>query len=98
MLHHRGRKNLRNGFDQVWEKLHSCGKQTLTTAKDKVFIASAATLRSLSGEKFIKIEGAAGQEFARIYECCWGHTVNHYSNGNGTRIGGYSDALDNWAG
>jgi len=91
---HQGQKNLRGGFDRVWELLDTSGQQPLETQLRHRFTAFAAmtTRGAHQGERVIRIE-KDGVEFARIYECCWRHTTNCY----GTRIGGYSDALVRWA-
>lgn len=95
MRHHQGRKNLSNDFDHVWALLDTSGEQSLITSRGHSFVAFAElTIRgSHQGEKVIRIKKDK-YEFARIYPCCWGHTTNC----NGTRIGGYSNALDQWVG
>jgi hypothetical protein len=95
MRHHQSRKNLKSGFGRVWELLNISGEQPLATPRGHRFVAMARiTIKgSHQREKVIQIRRDE-QEFARIYPCCWGHTTNCY----GTRIGGYSDALDEWAG
>jgi len=55
--------------------------------------ASHVTKGSHKGEKVIHIK-KDGNGFAYIYQCCWQHQTNCY----GTRIGGYSEALDKWCG
>ncbi len=91
---HEKRKDLRNGFADVWRSLDARHIQDLTTQKGSDFraFASHATRGSHEGEKVIIIK-KGGREFARVYRCCWGHQTNNY----GTRIGGYTDALDKWA-
>lgn len=94
MQHHQGQKNLEKGFATVWELLSASRQQPLVTPNRHNFVAfGAVTSRGKHrGERVIRIE-TDGVEFGRIYQCCWGHTTNCY----GTRIGGYSDALDRWA-
>jgi hypothetical protein len=74
--------------------LDKAGKQVLVTQRGHGFVAIAtfATRKATSKpERVIRIMSGV-QEYARIYPCCWGHTTNCH----GTRIGGYSDALDRW--
>lgn len=94
MRHHQSKKNLANNFEHIWRLLNAFGRQSLMTPNSHTFdaFATLAIKGTHEGEKVIRIE-KDGQEFARIYPCCWGHTTNCY----GTRIGGYSDALDQWA-
>lgn len=93
-MRHQGQKILSSEFDRIWQLLHSSGEQRLETAKEHDFVAFAESTEKGShrGDKVIRIK-TKGKEFARIYPCCWGHSINC----NGTRIGGYSDALDRWA-
>lgn len=94
MQHHKGKKNLKNSFNRVYELLDALGQQPLVTPHGHRFVAFAAKAMrgSHKNERVIRIE-KDGVEFARVYRCCWGHTTNC----NRTRIGGYSDALDGWA-
>ena len=94
MRHHQGQKNLTHDFSAIWGKLNVSDRQSLQTPAGHDFYAFAAstTKGSHQGEKVIRIE-KDGQTFAYIYSCCWGCTTNCY----GTRIGGYSKALDLWA-
>jgi len=93
MPYHQSQKNLRYDFNAVWQRLKISGSQSLQTPNANNFEAFAgSTIRgSHRGEKVIRIF-QGGKEYARIYPCCWGHTTNC----NQTRIGGYSDALDQW--
>lgn len=91
---HRSKKILRYAFDTVWERLDDAGEQQMATPSGSKFAVSA-TQRKRTAEhedpRFFRVIHD-GKEFARIYPCCWGHTTNCH----GTRIGGYSDALDAW--
>jgi len=92
---HRSQKLLQSRFDIVWQRLDDAGEQQMVTPDGHRFIALASRRkRTPEGQdpRFIAVK-QRGQEFARIYPCCWGHTTNC----NGTRIGGYSDGLDAWA-
>ena len=92
---HQSQKLLQSRFDIVWQRLDDAGEQQLVTPEGHKFIALASRRkRTLKDQdpRFIAVK-QRGQEFARIYPCCWGHTTNC----NGTRIGGYSDGLDAWA-
>ena len=95
MRHHQSQKNLATDFNHVWGLVDASGEQPLITPNGHSFITfvGLATKGVHQGERVIRIE-KDGKEFARIYPCCWRHTTNCY----GTRIGGYSDALDRWAG
>ena len=92
---HRSQKLLQSRFDILWQRLDDAGEQQLVTPDGHKFIALASRRkRTLEDQdpRFIAVK-QRGQEFARIYPCCWGHTTNCH----GTRIGGYSDGLDAWA-
>ncbi len=94
-VRHQSQKILQSRFDIVWKRLDDVGEQQLVTPNGHKFTALASQRkRSLEDQdpRFIEVK-QRGQEFARIYPCCWGHTTNCY----GTRIGGYSDGLDSWA-
>lgn len=92
--YHQGQKVLQNDFGSVWELLNASGQQPLVTPHRHRFTAFAAvtTRGAHQGERVIRIE-KDGLEFGRIYGCCWGHTTNCY----GTRVGGYSEAVDGLA-
>jgi hypothetical protein len=94
MQHHQSHKNLKHDFDAVWERLKVSGRQSLQTPDFHNFdaFATLTTRGSHQGKKVIRIM-KDGKEFARIYPCCWRHSTNCH----GTRIGGYSEALDQWA-
>jgi predicted GIY-YIG superfamily endonuclease len=92
---HQSQKLLQSRFDIVWQRLNDAGEQQLVTPDGHKFMALASRRkRALEDQdpRFIAVK-QRGQEFARIYPCCWGHTTNCH----GTRIGGYSDGLDAWA-
>jgi predicted GIY-YIG superfamily endonuclease len=94
-VRHQSQKLLQSRFDIVWQRLDDAGDQQMVTPDGHKFIARASLRkRSLEDQdpRFIAVK-QRGQEFARIYPCCWGHTTNCH----GTRIGGYSDGLDAWA-
>jgi predicted GIY-YIG superfamily endonuclease len=94
-VRHQSQKLLQSRFDIVWQRLDDTGEQQLVTPDGHKFIALASRRkRTLEDQdpRFIAVK-QRGQEFARIYPCCWGHTTNCH----GTRIGGYSDGLDAWA-
>jgi predicted GIY-YIG superfamily endonuclease len=94
-VRHQSQKLLQSRFDIVWQRLDDAGEQQLVTPDGHKFIALASRRkRTLDDQdpRFIAVK-QRGQEFARIYPCCWGHTTNCH----GTRIGGYSDGLDAWA-
>ena len=94
-VRHQSQKLLQSRFDIVWQRLDDAGEQQMVTPDGHKFIALASRRkRTPEGQdpRFIRVK-QRGQEFARIYPCCWGHTTNC----NGTRIGGYSDGLDAWA-
>ncbi|MBM3142199.1 MAG: hypothetical protein FJ005_04010 [Chloroflexi bacterium] len=94
-VRHQSQKILQSRFDIVWQRLDDAGEQQLVTPNGHKFTALASQRkRTLEDQdpRFIAVK-QRGQEFARIYPCCWGHTTNCY----GTRIGGYSDGLDAWA-
>ena len=80
-------------FGIVWERLSSAGRQSLQTPDIHDFDAFADTALKgqFQGERIIRIK-KDNRTFALIYPCCWRHTTNDY----GTRIGGYSEALDRW--
>jgi len=92
---HQSQKLLQSRFDIVWQRLDDAGEQQMITPDGHKFMALASRRkRTPEGQdpRFIRVK-QRGQEFARIYPCCWGHTTNCH----GTRIGGYSDGLDAWA-
>jgi hypothetical protein len=92
---HDSQKVLAQDFDTVWKRLKVSGKKSLQTPNGHNFdaLATEAAKGYHQGEKVIRVT-KDGRLFALIYSCCWRHTTNNY----GTRIGGYSDALNKWAG
>jgi len=92
---HQSQKLLQSRFDILWQRLDDAGEQQMVTPDGHKFMARASRRkRALQDQdpRFLAVK-QRGQEFARIYTCCWGHTTNCF----GTRIGGYSDGLDAWA-
>lgn len=90
---HRGNKILEADFNSLWERISNIKEILLITPQGHKFSVVAETSKRgiHSSEKFLKIKHNS-KEFARIHACCWGHTTNCY----GTRIGGYSEALNSW--
>ena len=79
----------------MFELLSKNGEQLLTTQQGKRFkvISTIGQSGTNKGRRVIRVfHDADKTEYARIYSCCWGHVINH----SGTRIGGYSQALDRW--
>jgi predicted GIY-YIG superfamily endonuclease len=94
-VRHQSQKLLQSRFDIVWQRLDDAGEQQMVTPDGHKFMALASRRKRTPADqdpRFIAVK-QRGQEFARIYPCCWGHTTNCH----GTRIGGYSDGLDAWA-
>jgi len=91
---HGGWEERAHTFHEVWERLNASGHQQLATRAGTPFVARAAitTKGKRSGERVIRYF-QDGQEYARCYECCWGH----YYNCNRTRIGMYCRAVEEWA-
>ena len=92
-MEHQSHKDLTHDFGTVWQRLNAAGRQSLKTPDSHDFDAFADTAQKgkFQGEKVIRIK-KNNRTFALIYPCCWRHITNHY----GTRIGGYSEALDRW--
>jgi predicted GIY-YIG superfamily endonuclease len=92
-VRHQSQKLLQSRFDIVWQRLDDAGEQQMVTPDGHKFTALASRRKRTSTDdpRYIRVK-QHGQEFARIYPCCWGHTTNCH----GTRIGGYSDGLDAW--
>src|SRR4030042_4615744 len=91
---HQSQKLLQSRFDIVWQRLDDAGEQQMVTPDGHKFMALASRRKRAVQDqdpRFIAVK-QRGQDFARIYPCCWGHTTNC----NGTRIGGYRDGLDAW--
>lgn len=88
---HEGTVELQRSLDSVHKWLRSKGKVDLKTAEGTRFTAQAEITKKgvHSGEPVIRFL-QHGAEYARSYECCWGH----YYNCNRTRIGMYCKALD----
>ncbi|MCD6521434.1 hypothetical protein J7K56_01500 [Candidatus Calescamantes bacterium] len=88
---HGGEVRLSHSFEEVWSLLKAKGPVKLATSTGKEFTAEAGITKD--GRKVIRFF-QAGREYARAYECCWGH----YYNCNRTRFGMYAKALDAWMG
>jgi len=88
---HEGNMIFQHTFNDAWEFLRREGGTNLQTDARTSFIARADITRvgRHRNEKVIRFL-QSGQEYARSYECCWGH----YYNCNRTRIGMYCRALD----
>ncbi len=84
---HEGEIQLSHSFDFVWTNLKLVGKIGLRTSAGTNFKACSSITRDLRCViRFFQNK----KEYARAYECCWGH----YYNCNRTRIGMYAKALD----
>jgi len=86
---HEGEVFLDHDFVTAFNRLSSIGKIELRTDAGTLFSAMASKARD--GRNVIRFF-QNGVEYARCYECCWGH----YYNCNRTRIGMYVKALDRW--
>ena len=88
---HEGTLQLKHGFQKAYSCLEKHEPSKLTTKRGTDFLALAEITQKgpHSGEKVIRFM-QDNKEFARAYECCWGH----YYNCNRTRIGMYCAALD----
>ncbi len=86
---HTGILQMKHSFNDIWDYLDNEGPFHLNTSTGTEFEARAA----ISGEdepviKFFQ----KGMEYARAYECCWGH----YYNCNRTRFGMYAKGLEHF--
>jgi len=88
---HQGSVPLKNSFEQAHCWLSLNRTNDLVTARGERFEAVAYTAGKgpHQGQKVIRFL-KKGREFARAYECCWGHTTNCGK----TRIGAYCTAID----
>ncbi len=88
---HQGEADLQSSFKRAHAWLQRNGDIELSTAAGTRFTAKATrTNRGVhAGEATIRFFQDE-TEYARAYECCWGH----YYNCNRTRIGMYCEALD----
>jgi hypothetical protein len=88
---HEGKVTLEHTFRQACSWLGQCAPVDLQTSRNARFRAmvSEAQRGPHRGEKVIRFM-QGGQEYARAYECCWGH----YYNCNRTRVGMYCVAVD----
>ena len=87
---HQGSVQLFHSFDRAWNYLKKNGCLNLNTSVGTNFKACAGTTRD--NRKVIRFfqKRNKEKEYARAYECCWGH----YYNCNRTRVGMYLKALD----
>ena len=83
---HDGTVQTKCDFAKVFCFLVTNGKLDLKTSRGKKFTAEATESRERSVVKFRQ----DGKEYAKAYECCWGHEYNCIR----TRIGMYCRALD----
>lgn len=89
---HEGFIELRCTFDEAWSFLRREGEIRIQTSAGTPFTARADITKrgQHAGRRVIRFLQKE-REYARSYECCWGH----YYNCNRTRIGMYCRALDN---
>jgi|GEM_PF-1135586 len=85
---HEGKVMLVHSFDETWSTLERKGPIALATSTGHRFRALASTSRKGKVIRFMKERG----EYGRAYVCCWGF----YYNCNGTRIGMYAKAVDEY--
>lgn len=90
---HEGKIYLSHSFLDAWDAVKSSESVRLETSTGSTFrvINSVTSRGSHEGEKTLRFMKGK-QEFARAYPCCWGY----YYNCNGTRMGMYCLALDEW--
>jgi len=88
---HEGSVELGHAFHEAYDWLVQNGPADLATNRGTPFEAKAHVAQKgpCSGEKVIRFMQHE-TEYARAYECCWGHKCNH----NRTLIGMYCIALD----
>ncbi len=88
---HEGSVSYANTFMKAYDWLDKHGPIELLTKKKTPFVveSSIVTRGPHVGEAVI-IFRQGKMEYARSYECCWGH----HHNCNRTRIGMYCSALD----
>ncbi len=91
---HQGDVSLQNSFALTCRWLRTTGDVSSATSTGTRFVARAGTVGRgpHTGEPVIRFL-QNGQEYARVYACCWGH----YYNCHGTRMGMYCEALDKQA-
>lgn len=87
IVSHGGKVLIKHPFNEVWDYLENEGPFHLNTSTGIEFEARATI--SENDKPVIKFF-EKGREYARAYECCWGH----YYNCNRTRFGMYAKALD----
>jgi hypothetical protein len=88
---HEGTLQLKHKFNKAFSWLEKLEFSEFMTKRGTDFIATAEITRKgpHTGEKVIRFM-QDDKEYARAYECCWGH----YYNCNRTRIGMYCASLD----
>ena len=86
---HQGDVQLSHSFSEAYSYLNNVGDVYIETSVDTKFKASSAITRD--GRQVIRFF-QNDTEYARTYECCWGH----YYNCNRTRFGMYAKALDEY--
>lgn len=95
---HQRTVTLVSDFNKAWNFLNSSGEITLRTEKNRIqFIVKASVTQRgrHAGEKVIQFLNInTRRASAYVFKCCWGFHTNCY--GEGTRIGMYCQALDNY--
>ena len=88
---HEGTLQLKHQFNEAYQFIEEHGQLELKTKSGTDFVAQAEITKKgpHSGEEVIRFM-QDGKEYARAYDCCWGH----YYNCNRTRIGMYCAAVD----
>jgi len=88
---HEGTLQLKHKFNKAYKWLEKNGPSELMTKMGTRFIAKAEITQKgpHTGEKVIRFI-QDNKEYARTYECCWGH----YYNCTRARIGMYCTTLD----
>lgn len=86
---HQGKVQLSHTFNDLHSYLNRVGDVETETSTGTKFKATSSITRD--GRPAI-IFFQKSKEYARAYECCWGH----YYNCNRTRFGMYAKALDDF--
>jgi len=84
---HQDEVHLLHTFNEVWNYFQENGSIDVITSVGTRFAANSSITRD--GRPVARFF-QKGIEYARAYECCWGH----YYNCNRTRFGMYAKALD----